>query len=256
MQQGKIGLTIITFVIGFIAGIAPFLCMQILPALLDPSKEIDLGRNAGILVIFGVMIGAICAIVFEKKMENGDAGEVFFKALGIPAILLATVTNLSTTYSSKQAVNEAREKASLTVLGTIPQPQETIPNLRLVSPEKLSQLPASQPPLKSFLLPEHAWAQGSTGGGKTLLLAEANRFLVIVGRYGSLDEARRVLQELSARKLSTERYWPKNIQLYEAGKNLYYLSYSAPASKSEATKLYELIRINDPSLSPQLVEIR
>jgi len=256
MQRGKLGLTFVTFVIGFIAGVAPFLCMQILPALLDPSKEIDLGRNAGVLVVFGALIGAICAIVFEKKMENGDAGEIFFKALGIPAILLATVTNLSTTYSSKQAVNEAREKASLSVLGAIHQPQETIPNLRLVSPEKLSQVSSTLPSLKCFLLPEHAWGQGSTGGGKVLLLAQANRFLVIIGRYGSLDEARRALQELRAKKLSTERYWPKNVQLYELGNNLYYLSYSAPISKREATKLYELIGINDPYLAPQLVEIR
>jgi len=256
MQQWKIGLTAITFFIGFVAGVAPFLCMWILPALLDPSTEMVPVRNPGVLVTFGVMVGIICAIVFEKKMENGDAGEIFFKALGIPAILLATVTNLSTTYVSKQAVNEAKEKASLTVLGTIPQPQETIKGIRLVGLEKVSQFPASRPSLKSFLLPEHAWGKGPTGNGKVLFLAQANQFLVIIGRYGTLDEARKALQELSARKLSTERYWPKNIQVYQAGGNFYYLSYSAPTSKSEATKLYELIRINDPHLSPQLVEIR
>jgi hypothetical protein len=70
--------------------------MQLLPALLNPTQSLVLPNYLAILFT-GTLVGATTAIIFAKTFDTRDPQEVFVYALGIPAILIATVSNLSTT---------------------------------------------------------------------------------------------------------------------------------------------------------------
>lgn len=90
---------LLTFTIGFIAAISPFLFMQLLPALLNPSLNLD-GPNYWAILLTGILVGGIISIIFATQFEKREPQDIFFYALGIPAILVATVSNLSTEFKA------------------------------------------------------------------------------------------------------------------------------------------------------------
>jgi hypothetical protein len=110
-----------TFIIGLIAGIAPFLFMQLLPALLNPTQLLMLPNCLAILLT-GTLVGVTTAIIFAKTFDTRDPQEVFVYALGVPAILIATVSNLSTISEAKFTATRARIAASNAILNVAPRP--------------------------------------------------------------------------------------------------------------------------------------
>src|SRR5262245_41388921 len=98
-----------TFFIGLVAGMAPFVFMQILPALLDTSLQFGVPQNALAILLTGGLIGLITMIIFATTFDQHGPQDVFFYALGIPALLIATVSNISTKYDKVMAQNTASE---------------------------------------------------------------------------------------------------------------------------------------------------
>jgi hypothetical protein len=84
-------------------------------------------------------------------------------------------------------------------------------------------------------------------------LAADEHYVVVIGQYTSEAEAWRAVEHLRHQQLNTELYIPKQLRIFKAGEQRYYVSYSAPVSREEAVKLYRLLRINDPQLEPQIL---
>src|SRR3990172_4587251 len=91
------------FFTGFVGGVAPFLSMQLLPSLLNPELSIA-SRDTTAIWLTGLLVGAITSIVYGKTFDTEKPREVFAYALGVPAVLIATVSNLSTKYSAASQV--------------------------------------------------------------------------------------------------------------------------------------------------------
>jgi len=231
-----------TFLIGFLAGVSPFLFMQLLPAMLSPSQALPF-RNYVAILVTGILIGAITAVLFSKTFNERDPRDVFLTALGIPAILIATVSNISTRSEALHTVNQASAAASNAVLN--PPPAAEPVSLEVVAPQ--------QPKPQGRRLVSPAWAEQSSGSGG-ILLAQAGAYFVVIGKYEGEREAWQALEQLRQDRLRTELYFPKSLRVLRAGTGAYYVSYSGPLSQEEAGKLFKLIRINDPNLTPELLK--
>jgi len=231
-----------TFIIGMIAGISPFLFMQLLPALLNPSLRLDSPNYLAILLT-GVLVGVITAIIFATKFENKEPQDVFFYALGIPAILIATVTNISTEFKAVNKVSEVKESLTSVVLNP-PRP-ETIPEVpKLLSPP--------QAPRQNSQIQNKAWAEENSGGPQ-LILAQAHGYFVVIGEYNSEKAAWEDYYKIRDMKLRTERYFPKSLNVFQISTGSYVLVYSQPSTLEDAKKVYQLLRINDPELSVRIL---
>ena len=163
-----------TFIIGTIAGLSPFLFMQLLPALLNPSLRLDSPSYLAILLT-GVLVGMITSIIFATKFENKEPQEVFFYALGIPAILIATVTNISTEFKAVSKVSEVKESLTSAVLNP-PRPEMILEVPKLLSPP--------QAPRQSSQIQNKAWAEENSGDHQ-LILAQAHGYFVVIGEYNT-----------------------------------------------------------------------
>ncbi len=155
----------LTFVIGFIAAISPFLFMQLLPALLNPGMHLD-PPNYLAIALTGILIGAITSILFAKQFEKKGPQDIFFYALGIPAILIATVSNLSTEFKAVHQISEVKESLSSTVLNP-PQPEDI----------QGQPIPLTPPPPASHggnrMGPATAWAEERKAPRESLWLRPA-----------------------------------------------------------------------------------
>lgn len=78
-------------------------------------------------------------------------------------------------------------------------------------------------------------------------------FAVSIGEYVSQDDAVASYKSLLNKKLSTEKYVPKSLQVLKAGDS-YVVIFSRHATEEEAAKTYKLLRINDPELTPQILK--
>ena len=232
---------VLTFVIGVLAGLSPFLFMQLLPSLLNPSLAL-LPPNYLAIVLTGVLVGAITSVLFAKTFHERNPQDVFFAALGIPAILIATVSNVSTKSAALQVVNAAQVAASNSVLN--PPPAAESVSLEMLQPPKLDR--------RGRLFINRAWAEESPGRAG-LLLAQAGKFLVVVGRYASEQEAWAAVEQLNRERFKSELYFPKSPRVFRAGTGAYYVSYSGALPQEDAVKLFKLIRINDPQLTPEIL---
>lgn len=234
----------VTFVIGLFAGVCPFLFLQLLPALLNPMQTV-VAPNYAALAVTGVLVGAISAIVFAKTFEAREPSDIFFYALGVPAILVATVSNVGTKFDAARTIDAAQNQASNAVLKTLP-PSISDIELKAVPP------PA---PAKGSRAPHvrTAWAGEIRAFDVLPMVAQGDRYLVIIGQYASSTEAWVAMKQLNDRRLKTEVYIPKSLRVLQGGNQMYYVAYSGPLSRDEAEKVYRLIQINDPELSPQIV---
>ena len=233
----------VTFLIGVVAGVSPFLFMQLLPALLNPSQPIA-EPNYLAIVLTGILVGAISSIIFAKTFDKRDPHDIFFYTLGIPAVLIATVSNMSTKFEAARSVTAAQVAASNTVLNVAPPQVEALPLQETTPPPK--------PAPGSSLPTNDAWAEERAGVSATVAQVGGG-YLVVIGRYASNKEAWRALEELRLKRLKTELYVQKNPRVFQASANLYYLTYSSALSREDAIKLYNLIRINDPQLTPEVL---
>ncbi|NWF54261.1 MAG: hypothetical protein HXY45_05655 [Syntrophaceae bacterium] len=232
---------VITFAIGFIAAISPFLFMQLLPALLNPGLHLD-SPNYLAIVLTGILIGAITSILFANRFQEKGPQDIFFYALGIPTILIATVSNLSTEYNAARQVSEV--KVSLT--GAILSPPK---------PEALPEMPRPVPPPQSLKEGWNArgtaWAQAREEDSP-FLLAQALNYFVVIGEYRDEKAAWEDYRKWKDRRLRTEIYFPKDLGVFEIRKGQYILVYSRHSSPEEANKVFQLLRINDPGLNVKI----
>jgi hypothetical protein len=234
-----------TFFIGVIAGVSPFLFLQLLPGLLNPGQSLT-SPNYAAIVVTGILVGAICVVIFAKTFEDRDPQQVFFYTLGIPAILVATVSNITTKADALRAVAQTQAAASATILNLAPPPIDTV-TLKPVNPPN--------PPGAQGALRGTAWAATRPAPDALPVMmaqAPAADYVVALGKYSNEAEAWRNVRELGDRRLRVENYVPKDLRVLR-GDGVYYVSYAAPMSRDEAVRLYHLIRINDPELAPQVI---
>ena len=232
----------VTFVIGFVAGISPFLFIQLLPTLLSPSLPIGT-FNLSAIIITGSLIGVITAIIYATTFDGAKAQDVFFHALGIPAILIATVSSLSTQFNAHNVVSQVKDTASAIIQTPAPTP-EILPN----PPQPLSPPPQQRSELGSST----AWAAG-TGQGRMLAAAQRG-FLLVIGEYSTKEDAWAAYQRYTNATFRTERYVPKHLGVYELGPARYVLVYGRYPSATEADKAYRLLRVNDPDIGAKLLQ--
>jgi hypothetical protein len=238
-----------TFFIGVVAGVSPFLFLQLLPGLLNPGQTLT-APNYAAIVVTGVLVGAICVVIFAKTFEDRDPQQVFFYTLGIPAILVATVSNITTKADALRAVAQTQAAASATILNLSPPPIDTVP-LKPVNPPST---PGAEGALRGT-----AWAavRPAPFSPSPILMAQAPApaadYVVALGKYSNEAEAWRTVRELGDRRLRVESYVPKDLRVLRAGDGVYYVSYAAPMNRDEAVRLFHLIRINDPELAPQVI---
>jgi hypothetical protein len=217
--------------------------MQLLPALLNPSLHLD-PPNYLAIILTGILIGAITSILFANQFEKKGPQDIFFYALGIPAILIATVSNLSTEFKAVRQVSEARESLTSAVLSP-------------PKPEVLQEMPKPVPPPQTIKQGWNArgsaWAQGRQEGGP-VLLAQALNYFVVIGEYDNEKSAWEDYKKWKEKKLRTELYFPKDLGVFEIRKGQYILVYSRNSSQEEANKVFQLLRINDPGLNVKILK--
>jgi hypothetical protein len=234
---------LLTFTIGFFAAISPFLFMQLLPVLLNPGMHLDPPHYLAI-VLTGILIGAITSILFANQLEQKGPQDIFFYALGIPAILIATVSNLSTEFKAVRQVSEVRESLTSAVLSP-PKPE--------VLPEMPKPIAPPQPLKQGWNAGGNAWAQEKPEG-KLVLLAQALNYFVVIGEYDNEKAAWMDYKKWKEKRFRTELYFPKDLGVFEIRKGQYILVYSRHSSPEEANKVFQLLRINDPGLNIKILK--
>ena len=231
-----------TFVIGFIAGVSPFLFMKLLPDMLNPGLHLD-PPNYYAIVMTGALIGAITAIIFATTFEKRDPQEIFFYALGIPAILIATVSNLSTQFSAMNEISTVKESLSGSLLSP-PAMEKIEGDLKQISWSPSPSL-GDGPIIRTASADEQALSRP--------FMVAKNDFLVVIGTYDRQADAEAARSRYTSTKLRTERYAAKNLHLLETAKKSYLLVYGTYASEAEAKRVYQLLRINDPELPVRIL---
>jgi len=234
---------LLTFAIGFTAAISPFLFMQLLPALLNPGLHLD-PPNYLAIALTGFLIGAISSILFANQFESKGPQDIFFYALGIPAILIATVSNLSTEFKAVRQVSEVKESLTSAVLNP-PKPE--------VLPEMPKPLTPPQALKQGWNSRGSAWAQESKEG-RPLLMAQASNYFVVIGEYTEEKGAWEDYWKWKDRRFRTELYFPKDLGVFEIREGQYALIYSRHSSLEEANKVFQLLRINDPGLNIKILK--
>jgi hypothetical protein len=232
-----------TFVIGLVAGVSPFLFLTLLPSLLNPSQNL-VEPNYIAIVLTGTLVGTIITILFAKGFEERQPTDVFFYALGIPAILIATVSNLSTKSQAAMAVSAAQVAASNAVLNPSPPPIQAVP---------IQTLPQPAVPPASYLRPGSAWAQERRPPETSRFVQAGGEYFVAIGRYPSAGQAWKAVEDFGRRPFKTEVYVPRSLQVVQVGPGLYYVTYTYALPRENALKLYNLLRINDPQTAPEIL---
>jgi hypothetical protein len=234
---------VITFAIGFIAAISPFLFMQLLPALLNPSLNLD-APNYWAILLTGILVGGIISIIFATQFEKREPQDIFFYALGIPAILIATVSNISTEFKAVRQVSEVRESLTSAVLSP-PKPE--------ILEEMPKPIAPPQPLKQGWNSGGNAWAQ-ERQDSRPILLAQALNYFVAIGEYSDEKRAWEDYRKWKDQRLRTELYFPKDLGVFEIRKGQYALVYSRHSSLEEANKVFQLLRINDPRLNVKILK--
>jgi hypothetical protein len=237
---------VVTFAIGFTAGISPFVFMQILPSLLNSSHIFPSG-NYSALIITGILVGVVSAIMFSTSLHKKDPQEIFLHALGIPAILIATVSNISTNYEANNAVQKTKTEASQQVLAD----DSSVIIESAALHKTVLVTPVSSP---QFQFIGSAQAQDHTPSplpGET-----QTRYVVYIGKYANEQQAQRALSMFSNKRFGTETYRPKNLELYEISGSQYIISYAVYNQDTDARTTYRLLRINDPELSLGIIRLQ
>ncbi len=241
---------LLTFLIGFVAGVSPFLFMYLLPGLLNPTHSSSSPEcDPWCVILAGSLIGAITSILFAKKFAEKDPGDIFFYALGIPAILIGALSNFGANSTIKDIQNKANSLFELK-----PSVEVSDKGLNVLSPPPQTE----SPKLSSLLAPQTAWAEEKTED-RTVIAAQTQvrRYFVVIGQYSSEKEAFDQYFKWVDKRLNTERYTPKNLKVFKMpGSGGYYLSYSDYASEADAIKTYKQLMLNDPGFSPKIIEQR
>ena len=87
-----------------------------------------------------------------------------------------------------------------------------------------------------------------------MILAQAGSFFVAIGEYSNEKAAWEDYRRYKDQRLRTELYFPKNLNVLETRKGVYALVYGRYSSQEQATKVYQLLRINDPGLNVRILK--
>jgi len=244
-KQNTIRDIIMTFIIGFVAGVSPFVFMQFLPALLNPGLY-GTFPNYIPIILTGMLVGAITSILFTTTFQHRQPQEVFFYALGIPAILIATVSNISTEFQKTQTINEVQEKTTAAILS----PPETEVIKGVLEPVAR---PTSNS--TSGLFTATAWANGNEENS-IIIFSQNNTYYAVIGEYGNASKAWEAYDKYSNETLRTERYAAKGLNVFQLDSNRYILVYSSHSTEEDARRVYQLLRVNNPELNAKIIRIQ
>jgi len=252
-DEKKLKNAALTFLIGFVAGISPFLFMQLLPSVLNPEAQY-LRPNYPAIAITGVLIGAITSILFARHYRKKEPQDIFFYALGIPAILIATISNISSEFNAARQIDDARQRASMTVIESSAPEVTTID----VIPEPVQidltpQNNSSSGILDLFNGASSAFAEEPSTVTSAQVARGKKNFLLVIGKFSTKEQALSAYRKAHELKLNTENYAPKNLDILKISDNSYLLIYSRYSSQAEANKTFRLLRINDPKLTVEIL---
>ncbi len=235
----------ITFFIGAIAGVAPFLFMQLLPSMLNPTLSIT-PPNYSAIIVTGLLIGAITSIIFTTSFGKREPQEIFFYSLGLPAILIATVSNLGANFEAESALEKATALVSQSNEITI----EKVISIEAVPHPASHQEPAAT----GFLDSVFAVAVASDRPETILVASSGPNYLIVIGEYQSAKAAWAAYNDIAARKLRSERYVQKNLSVNKLGERRFVLSFSTSHSDKDARRIYKILAINDPQFSVRIIK--
>jgi hypothetical protein len=85
-------------------------------------------------------------------------------------------------------------------------------------------------------------------------MAQTSGFLVAIGEYSNAEAAWEDYQKYKNRRLRTELYVPKNLNVFEIRKGEFVLVYGRYLSQEEAKKVFQLLRINDPGFNVRILK--
>lgn len=238
-----------TFLIGLVAGAAPFICMSYVPALISPGA-VTQEPNATALVVIAVVVGFVTVIQYARNFDKDDPREVFTRSLAIPSILIATVTGLQ----SNQTLAVQRNSASSAIDSVATDvPIVPVP----IQLQEIADNSGAGDAVGWLWLPSAAHAQ--TPAVRPAVARPAVRstpdYLVTLGSFTTEEAAKRQAARWSRpRSLATERYVQKSVRVFSGG-TTYYVTYTTALPRAEAVRLYKLLRINDPKVTPQVIQM-
>ena len=154
------------------------------------------------------------------------------------------MSNLSTEFKAVSKISDVKESLTSAILN--PPQLQTAPG----EPVRLTPPPAQQQGINFGKL---AWAEEKEGDQR-LLFAQAHGYLVIIGEYQSEKTAWEDYRKLREERLRTERYSPKDLGVFEIRKGYYVLAYSRYSSLEDASRVYQLLKINDPGLNVKILK--
>jgi hypothetical protein len=242
---------LLTFIIGFVAGTAPFVFMKLLPMMLHPELYAAELRQVTIMLagvlLTGCVIGVITSLMFAGEFDKKDPKEIFVYALGIPAILISTVSGLMTDFNATQKISTIQASASAALLSSTPSPQ-SIPEVKTSPVDQSPSVGQTQ-----SLLLGSAWAEDlslpQTAADGT------QQFIVVIGTYTNEQEAKDFFNKFQQRRFKTEVYVSKRLQLrrVDGRSPQYIIIYNGFDNQAEAQRTYDLLHINDPDLNVSLM---
>jgi hypothetical protein len=242
---------LVTFLIGFFAGIAPFAFTKVLPMMLHPDEFVLMTPLHAWIMIggmlgSGVIVGIVIALMYAGTSEPLTPKEVFLYALGIPAILITTVSNFTTDMNAKSEISLMQDTANAAISSSKAPPQ----NVPAATFKPVSSLSSD---MKTGLLIQSAHAEEM---GRPIVLAQKQQpYLVIIGTYTSRDEARSAFQQFVSRKFRAETYVAKRLELLEQAGSppQYVIVYARFGTEAEATRASRYLTINDRDLQVSLI---
>lgn len=241
---------LVTFLIGFFAGIAPFAFTKVLPMMLHPEGFVLMTPShawivTGGMLGSGIIVGIVIALMYAGTSEQLTPKEVFLYALGIPAILITTVSNFTTDMNAKSEISLMQDAANAAISSS-KVPQQNVPAATFKPVSSLSS------GMKTGLLIQSAHAEETD---RPIVLAQNQPYLVIIGTYTSRDEARSAFQQFVARKFRSETYVTKRLELLEQGGSppQYVIVYARFGTEAEATRASRYLTINDRDLKVSLI---
>ncbi len=243
---------LLTFIIGFVAGTTPFVFMKLLPMMLHPELYAAEFRQvmimlAGVLLT-GCIIGVITSLMFAGEFERKDPKEIFVYALGIPAILISTVSGLMTDFNATQKISTVQASASAAILSSTPSTQ-SIPEVKTNPVDQSSSTSQGH----GFLLGS-AWAEELSR--PQIAANSKTQFIVVIGTYTNEQEAKDIFNKFQQRRFKTESYVPKRLELRRVDERptQYIIIYNSFKSQVDAQRTFGLLNINDPDLTVSLMQ--
>jgi hypothetical protein len=100
-----------------------------------------------------------------------------------------------------------------------------------------------------------AWANENVESS-TIILSENDTYYVVIGEYDNASKAWEAYDKYKNETLRTERYAPKELNVFQLDGNRYILVYSSHSTEEDARRVYQLLRVNNPELNVKIIHIQ